>query len=163
MRFVALVGALVACVHAGLWFLSRDVVSAPNFTGQLASVSYAPFDGSADPRNGKRTTEARIRADLKTIAPLTHIVRTYSATNGMEMAPAVAQEFGLKVSVGAWIGRDADREEADRNERELRAVIDLGRRHRNIDSIVVGNETLYRGEQTVEDLVAKIQRVKRDT
>jgi exo-beta-1,3-glucanase (GH17 family)/cellulose synthase/poly-beta-1,6-N-acetylglucosamine synthase-like glycosyltransferase len=158
MRFVALVGALVACVYAGLWFLSRDVVSAPNFTGQLASVSYAPFDGSADPRSGKRTAEAQIRADLKTIAPLTHMVRTYSATNGMEMAPAVAQEFGLKVSLGAWIDKNAER-----NERELRAVIDLARRHRNIDSIVVGNETIYRGEQKVEDLVAKIQRAKRDT
>ena len=41
MRTVAAVIALVACVHAGLWAVSRDHISAPNFDGQLASVSYA--------------------------------------------------------------------------------------------------------------------------
>ena len=49
MRTVAAVIALVACVHAGLWALMRDDVRAPNFEGQLASVSYAPFNGSAHP------------------------------------------------------------------------------------------------------------------
>ena len=45
MRTVAAVIALVACVHAGLWALARDHISAPNVDGQLASVSYAPFEG----------------------------------------------------------------------------------------------------------------------
>ena len=76
MRFVALVGALVALLHAGLWALTQERVAAPNFDGQLASVSYTPFDGSAHPDSGTRTTIAQIRADLKTIAPYTRTVRT---------------------------------------------------------------------------------------
>ncbi len=52
MRTVAAVVALVACVHAGLWALMRDNVRAPNFDGQLASVSYAPFEGSVHPDAG---------------------------------------------------------------------------------------------------------------
>ncbi|MGH6739444.1 MAG: glycosyltransferase, partial [Bradyrhizobium sp.] len=72
--------------------------------------------------------------------------------------PSIAQEFGLRVSVGAWIDKNAER-----NDHEIRAVIDLARKHRNIESVVVGNETIYRGDQTVDDLIAKIQRVKRDT
>ena len=143
MRFVALVGAFVACLHAGFWALSRERVAAPNFTGQLASVSYTPFDGSAHPDSGTRTIAAQIRADLKAIAPYTRMVRTYSATGGAELVPAIANEFGLRVSIGAWIDKD-DR----RNERELRSVIDLARRSAAIDSIVVGNETIFRGEQT---------------
>jgi exo-beta-1,3-glucanase (GH17 family)/cellulose synthase/poly-beta-1,6-N-acetylglucosamine synthase-like glycosyltransferase len=158
MRFVALVGALVAGVHAGLWALSRDVSTAPEFTSPLASVSYTPFDGSAHPDSGRRSTVTQIRADLKTIAPYTRTVRTYSSTGGSELVPEVAREFGLRVSVGAWIDKFAER-----NEREIRAVIDLARSHRNIDSIVVGNETIYRGDQTVGELVRKIQRVKRET
>lgn len=142
MRVVALVGALVACVHAGLWALAQDTASAPNFTGQLASVSYTPFDGSADPRNNKLVTPAQVRADLKAIAPYTRMIRTYSATNGMEIVPAIAAEFGLRVSLGAWLDTDVKR-----NEREIEAVIKLARQHRNIDSIVVGNETIFRGEQ----------------
>ena len=52
MRTVAAVVALVACVHAGLWLLGREKVNAPNFDGQLASVSYAPFQGNVNPEDG---------------------------------------------------------------------------------------------------------------
>jgi exo-beta-1,3-glucanase (GH17 family)/cellulose synthase/poly-beta-1,6-N-acetylglucosamine synthase-like glycosyltransferase len=158
MRFVALVAAAVASVHLGLWALTRDVAVAPNISGQFASLSYTPFDGSAHPDSGKRSSIEQIRADLGVLAPYTRMVRTYSSTGGAELVPQVAQEFGLRVSVGAWIDKNTQR-----NDRELGAVIDLARRHRNIDSIVVGNETIYRGEQTVDELIRKIQRVKRDT
>jgi exo-beta-1,3-glucanase (GH17 family)/cellulose synthase/poly-beta-1,6-N-acetylglucosamine synthase-like glycosyltransferase len=158
MRFVALVAAVVACVHAGLWALSRDVSVAPGVSGQITSLSYTPFDGSAHPDSGRRSTVEQIRADLQVIAPYTRKVRTYSSTGGSELVPGIAQEFGLRVSVGAWVDKNADR-----NEREIRAVIELARKHRNITSIVVGNETIYRGDQTVEELIRKIQRVKRDT
>ena len=158
MRFVAVVGVLVACIHVGVWAVSRDVVSAPNFNGQLPSVSYTPFDGSAHPDSGRRSTAEQIRADLKAIAPYTKMVRTYSSTGGAELVPEVAREFGLRVSVGAWIDKNVDR-----NNREMRAVIELARKHRNIDSVVVGNETIFRGEQTIDELIRKIQRVKRET
>jgi exo-beta-1,3-glucanase (GH17 family)/cellulose synthase/poly-beta-1,6-N-acetylglucosamine synthase-like glycosyltransferase len=158
MRIVALVGAFVACLHAGFWALSREQANAPDFTGQLASVSYTPFDGSAHPDSGTRTTAAQIRADLEAIAPYTRMVRTYSSTGGTELVPAIANEFGLKTSIGAWIDKDDKR-----NERELRSVIELAKRNRNVDSVVVGNETIYRGEQTAEELIKKIQRVKRET
>jgi exo-beta-1,3-glucanase (GH17 family)/cellulose synthase/poly-beta-1,6-N-acetylglucosamine synthase-like glycosyltransferase len=158
MRFVAVVGVAVAIVHAGLWAASRHVISAPAFSGQLASVSYTPFDGSARAGSGRSATPEQIRADLGAIAPYTRMVRTYSSTGGSELVPEIAREFGLRVSVGAWIDRDSDR-----NEREMTAVIDLARKHRNIDSIVVGNETIYRGDQTVDQLIRKIHRVKRET
>jgi cellulose synthase/poly-beta-1,6-N-acetylglucosamine synthase-like glycosyltransferase/exo-beta-1,3-glucanase (GH17 family) len=141
MRIVAAVVALVACVHAALWFAGRTQIDAPTFDGQLASVSYAPFDGSTHPDKGGRATAARIRADLRVLAPYTRTLRTYSATDGVELVPAIASEFGLKVTAGAWLGPDRKR-----NDRELRAVVDLARRHSNVDGIVVGNETVYRGE-----------------
>ena len=53
------------------------------------------------------------------------------------------------------------------NEKEIETAIALAKRHRNIDSVIVGNETLYRNEvlhrgPTVPELIAKIQRVKRE-
>jgi exo-beta-1,3-glucanase (GH17 family) len=158
MRFVAVVGVVVALAHAGLWAASRHVISAPDFSGQLASVSYTPFDGSARAGSGRSASPEQIRADLAAIAPYTRTVRTYSSTGGAELVPEIAREFGLRVSVGAWIDRDNER-----NQREMSAVIDLVRKQRNIDSVVVGNETIYRGDQTVEELVKKIHRVKRET
>ena len=70
MRTVAAVLALVACVHAGMWALLRPEGKAPDFTGQLASISYSPFADSSHPDTGTRPTAEQIRADLKTI-PIT--------------------------------------------------------------------------------------------
>jgi hypothetical protein len=76
MRSVASVVALIACVQLGLWALLRGQATAPGFDGQLASVSYAPFDGRGHPDTDNRPTVARIRADLKILAPLTRAIPT---------------------------------------------------------------------------------------
>jgi exo-beta-1,3-glucanase (GH17 family)/cellulose synthase/poly-beta-1,6-N-acetylglucosamine synthase-like glycosyltransferase len=158
MRTVAAVIALMACVQAGLWALGRDSLNAPDIEGQLASVSYAPFASSTNPDEGGVATAEQIRADLKTLAPLTRAIRLYSSTGGVELVPGIAREFGLNVAVGAWIDKHADR-----NEREIEAAIDLAKRHSNVKSVIVGNETIYRDDQTVPELIKKIQRVKRAT
>ena len=156
MRLVAAICVLVTGAHIGLWQLARSELTAPDYRGQMASVSYTPFDGSAHPDSGKQTTIEQVRADLAAIAPTTRAVRTYSSTGGSELVPEVASEFGLKVSLGAWVDKFEDR-----NERELRAVIDLSRGFSSVNSIIVGNETIYRADQTVAELIKKIQRVKR--
>src|ERR1044071_7808727 len=123
MRTLAAVLALVACVHAGIWALLRPVGTAPDVTQQLASISYSPFADSSHPDRGVRPTAEQIRSDLRTIAPYTRAIRTYSATGGAELVPPIAAEFGLKVTVGAWILKDQDSEgksiksAVDRNER----------------------------------------------
>ena len=141
MRSVALVVALVACVHAGLWALLRDGADAPAFEGQFPSLSYSPYGSSQHPDAGERASVTQIRSDLRMLAPVTRAVRTYASTGGVELVPPVAQEFGLKVTAGAWLQSDTRR-----NEREIRSVIDLARRNPNINGIVVGNETIYRGD-----------------
>ncbi len=158
MRTVAAVLALVACVHAGLWASLRTKEAAPDFTGQLASVSYAPFVASAHPDWGERPTVEQIRADLKAIAPYTRAIRTYSSTGGAELVPPIAAEFGLKVTVGAWIDKNQER-----NEREIRSALDLARHNSNVNAIVVGNETMLRNETSVDDLIKLIQRVKKSS
>ena len=158
MRTVVAVLALVACVHAGLWALLRTKEVAPDFTGQLASVSYAPFADSSHPDTGQRPTAEQIRADLKAIAPYTRAIRTYSSTGGAELVPPIAAEFGLKVTVGAWIDKDKER-----NEREIRSALELARHNSNVNAIVVGNETTLRAEMTVDDLIQLIQKVKRQS
>lgn len=157
MRSALSAVALLACVHAGLWALGRSQIDAPGFEGPLPSVSYAPFEGAQHP-DKHQASAARIRADLRVLAPVTRAVRTYSSTGGVELVPGIANEYGLKVTVGAWIDKDNAR-----NEREMRSVIELARRNSNVDGIVVGNETVFRDEQKVDDLIKKIQRVKRET
>ncbi len=166
MRTVAAVLALVACVHAGLWASLRTKESAPDFTGQLASVSYAP---PTDPNSSETPTVEEIRADLKAIAPYTKAIRTYSATGGAELVPPIAAEFGLKVTVGAAILKDRDgagkpiESAVDRNEREIRSAIELARKNSNVKAIVVGNEAVLTKQITAEGLIAYIRKVKQSS
>jgi exo-beta-1,3-glucanase (GH17 family)/cellulose synthase/poly-beta-1,6-N-acetylglucosamine synthase-like glycosyltransferase len=155
MRAVVAVLLFVTAAHAALWGVFREKLPAPDFRGILPSVSYAPFDGTGHPDVDNIPNADRIRADMKTLAPLTRAIRLYSSTGGVELVPPIANEFGLKVTVGAWIDKNVDR-----NEREMLSAIDLAKRNSNVNGIVVGNETIYRGEQKIEDLIKLIQRVK---
>jgi exo-beta-1,3-glucanase (GH17 family)/cellulose synthase/poly-beta-1,6-N-acetylglucosamine synthase-like glycosyltransferase len=155
MRAVIAVLVFVTAAHAGLWGVLRDKQQAPEFRGILPSVSYAPFEGTAHPDVDNLPNADKVRADLKTLAPLTRAIRLYSSTGGVEIVPPIAAEVGLKVTVGAWIDKNVDR-----NEREMLSAIDLARRNSNVNGIVVGNETIYRGEQKIDDLIKLIQRVK---
>ncbi|WP_213775942.1 glycosyltransferase [Bradyrhizobium sp. dw_78] len=156
MRAIVAVLLFVTAVHAGLWALLRDKEQAPDFTGMLPSVSYAPFEGTAHPDVDNIPTAERIRADMKKLSTMTRAIRLYSSTGGVEMVPPIAAEFGLKVTVGAWIDKNPDR-----NEREIESAINLARHNSNVNGIVVGNETIYRGEQKVDDLIELIKRVKK--
>src|SRR5450631_2647766 len=158
MRAVVAVLLFVTAIHAAMWGVFRDKQEAPDFRGILPSVSYAPFEGTAHPDVDNIPSADKIRADMKKLATLTKAIRLYSSTGGVELVPPIANEFGLKVTVGAWIDKNTER-----NEREITAALDLARHNSNVIGIVVGNETVYRGEQKVDDLIELIQNVKKQT
>ena len=165
---VAVVVVLATALHASVWLLMHEQVSPPNADGVLASISFSPINPKHDGETDK-TSEAQIRSDLAAVAPYTRAVRTYSVSNGLDRVPQLASEVGLRVTLGAWIN-----EWEAQNEREIDKAIALANQYRNIDSVVVGNEAVFRAEQlhqgnpeydanhTVKDLIAKIQRVKRE-
>src|SRR5262249_9027014 len=169
MRSVVAVVALVVSVHAGLWALPHRQQAAANIDAPLASISYSPYTRSQHPDYGDRPTAEQIRADLKLLSPYTRVIRTYSSTGGGELVPAIAAEFGLKVTLGIWLSNenDADKKKSEaakeRNKREIEAGNALARRHSNINAIVVGNEVMLRGDMPVDDLIAIIKKVKRQT
>ena len=161
---VAVVVALATALHASVWLFLHERVSPPNASGVLSSVSFSPINPS---RNGEvdKTTEKQIRSDLAAVAPYTRAVRTYSVSNGLDLVPQLASEYGLRVTLGVWIN---DWEE--QNEREVETAVALAKHHRNIESIIVGNEAVFRSQalhkqdpnEVVRNLIAKIQRVKRE-
>src|SRR5262245_30383614 len=151
---VALV-AVATVLHAFVWYFTQSSIAPPD-TSEIASLSFSPLNPDADGLVDA-TDEAQIRSDLTAIAPYTRKIRTYSATNGMELVPDIAADFGIHVSQGIWL----DGQEV-RDEKEIEGGVALAKRHSNIDSLVVGNETIYRENLTVPELIAKIQRVKRE-
>src|SRR5258708_2034216 len=123
MRAVVAVLLFVTAAHAALCGVLQEKRQAPDFKGILPSVSYAPFEGTAHPDVDNIPNAEKIRADLKTLAPLTRAIRLYSSTGGVELVPPIANEVGLKVTVGAWIDKNVER-----NEREILSSINLAKR-----------------------------------
>ncbi|GAA3856066.1 glycosyltransferase [[Pseudomonas] carboxydohydrogena] len=156
MRAVIAVLICVAAAHAALWGLLEKKETAPDFRGLLPSVSYAPFEGSGHPDVDNIPSVEKIRDDLRKLSKITKAIRLYSSTGGVELVPPIANEFGLKVTVGAWLDKNLDR-----NEREIAAAIDLAKHNSNVVAVVVGNETLYRADLKVDELIDYVQRVKR--
>src|SRR6266436_440534 len=190
MRSVAVVVALVACLHTGVWALRQTQTSAPGFDGILNSVSYSPFTTAVHPDlEGSRPPEERIRAELRAIAPYARAIRLYSSTGGVEQVPKIAAEFGLKVTLGIWLDKTDRRSDkapppefdpgcknrlerdmagvlnvkcTSRNIREITSAVDLLRKNRNVNGVMVGNETLFRRDLTADQLAEVVKRVKRE-
>jgi exo-beta-1,3-glucanase (GH17 family) len=103
---------------------------------------------------GSVLSEDQIRRRMKIIQPYTKWVRSFSCIEGNELIPKIAKEFGLKTLVGAWLGKDSEK-----NEQEISALIALAKEG-YVDIAAVGNEVLYREDLTEEELLVFINRVK---
>lgn len=118
----------------------------------IHGLCFSPY---ADGQNiGDLLSESQVRERMTVIKPHTKWVRSFSCTNGNEFIPKVAREEGLKTMVGAWIGSDKAS-----NEKEISALIELGK-NGLVDVAAVGNEVLLRNEQTKDELIGYIKRVK---
>lgn len=117
----------------------------------LCFSAYLP---GQSPEDHAQLSAEQIRDRLRIIAPHTRWIRTFSCSEGNELAPAIAHELGLKTLVGAWL--DADQE---RNERELAKVVELAQAG-HCDLVAVGNEVLLRGELPEDAIIAAVERVK---
>jgi glucan 1,3-beta-glucosidase len=104
-------------------------------------------------------TPAEIEEDLRLLATVSGCVRTYGLDHGLEAVPAIARQLGLRVVLGAWIGRDARA-----NDTQLTRALALAHEHRDvIDTLIVGNEVLLRRELAPEALAALLARAKRES
>ncbi|MBT8287562.1 MAG: glycosyl hydrolase [Flavobacteriaceae bacterium] len=103
---------------------------------------------------GDIISEEQVRRRIEIIKPYTKWIRSFSCTDGNEIIPKVAKEYGLKTLVGAWLGDDPEI-----NEREVAGIIELAK-DGYVDIAAVGNEVLYRNELNETELLSFINRVK---
>lgn len=131
----------------------RDLYRRVLETG-IHGLCFSPYQEGQKP--GDQLTEAQIRRRIEIIQPYTKWVRSFSCTEGNELIPKIAKEYGLKTFVGAWLGDDSEI-----NEKELNGLIKLSNEG-YVDLAAVGNEVLYRGDLTEEELLSFIIRAKKE-
>lgn len=84
-------------------------------------------------------------------------IRIFSSTHGFEQIPEIANQYGLKVVPSAWIGRNS----IDNNE-EISSLINVANQNSNIPFVIVGSETLLRGDISKEQLKQYLLQVKQN-
>lgn len=133
------------------WRGTAQPLPEPDIT-RLDCVSYA-HPGDLFEWDGPRTIPpAVIESDLTALARISGCVRTYSTGDGQDVVVQVAEKLGLKVTLGAWLSHDADR-----NRAEVDRAVALANAHpQTIRTLVLGNETLLRREMSAGDLIAII-------
>lgn len=144
---------------ASTWQSSRPVTLPDARQALIPCVSYAPFRRAGetpfDPT--LRISVAAIEDDLRRLATVTGCIRTYGTGHGLDTVPAVARKLGLKVLLGAWIGRDPAA-----NARELERALALARDYRDtVQLLIVGNEVLLRQEMEAVALAGLLAEARR--
>lgn len=118
----------------------------------MHGLCFSPYEEGQAP--GDQISEKQIRRRMKIIKPYTKWIRSFSCTEGNELIPIIAKEFGIKTLVGAWLGDDAEI-----NKKEISGLIKLAK-NGFVDIAAVGNEVMYRKDLTEDELLAFMYQVK---
>ena len=145
----------IAALFAGIWALYNRPVSAPDWPEQISGYSFSPFRQGQNPQTNTYPSDAEMRADLELLTKQTDNIRTYSVDGSLANIPQLAEELGLRVTLGIWISPDLQR-----NEREIAKAIEIANSSRSVVRVVVGNEALFRSEIEPEELIAYLDRVR---
>ena len=119
---------------------------------KMHGICFSPYEGEQEP--GDPISEEQVRRKLALLQPHTRWIRVFSCTEGNDMIPQLAREYGFKTLVGAWLGEDKKK-----NEEEVARLIELARAG-FVDVAAVGNEVMYREEMEESELLEYILRVK---
>lgn len=119
----------------------------------MHGLCFSPYEEGQKP--GTQITEEQIRRRIEIIKPYTKWIRSFSCTEGNEAIPRIAKEYGIKTLVGAGLGDDAEI-----NKQEIAGLIKLAKEG-HVDIAAVGNEVMYRGDLTEDELLDFMNQVKK--
>ncbi|MBR0656017.1 glycosyltransferase [Plastoroseomonas arctica] len=150
--------ALVTLAHLGTWWALNRPAQIAEFRGQVAGLAFAPYQRGQSAEGDRWPSADEIASDLRVVAPHTRNIRSYAVHGGLERIPelAAAQGLDLRVALGAWLDRHLDR-----NAVEIRSLIDTARANRNVNRVIVGNESILRGDLTPAQLIGYMEQVRR--
>ena len=119
---------------------------------KIHGICFSVYDENQKP--GDDISDEQILKKLEIIKPHVKWIRTFSCSDENMRIPILAKELGFKTLVGAWLGKDLDK-----NQIEVEKLIELCNND-YIDVAAVGNEVMYRKDLSQEKLIEYIEYVK---
>ena len=155
-------GLLITFLMGGLTVLLWAVVNQPDveppWPTTIQGFCFSPMRATQTPMKGQFPSTAEIDEDLALLAGEAFAVRTYTVESTLGEVAPLAGAHQLNVMLGAWISQN----EAE-NKAEIEKLIKVYREnHDHVVRVIVGNEALLRGDQTVEQMIDYLKRVRAD-
>jgi exo-beta-1,3-glucanase (GH17 family)/cellulose synthase/poly-beta-1,6-N-acetylglucosamine synthase-like glycosyltransferase len=150
-----IIAAVFATLTFAVWAYLNRPTREPPWPARIQGFAFSPFRANEDPTHFEMPTDAEIDADLALLEGKVNAVRTYSVGATLADVPELADRHGLNVALGAWLDSHLDK-----NEEQLKTLIDLASSHQNVVRVVVGNEVLYRGDLAVAQLEQYLDRAR---
>ncbi len=118
----------------------------------MHGICFSIYEDGQKP--GDLISEAQVERRIEILKPHTSWIRSFSCIEGNEHVARIAHQHSLKTMVGAWLSADLDL-----NEKEINGLIGLAKEG-VVNIAAVGNEVLYRGDLSADQLLEYINRVK---
>ena len=149
---IALLFALGTCA---IWAYINRPEAEPEWPHRVQGFAFSPYQEHENAMNNEYPTREEIVRDLDLLKDKTKAIRTYDVEGTIALVPELAEERGLNVTLGIWLDH-----RLEHNELEIQKGIELARAHKNIVRVIVGNESMLRGDMSVVDFVKYLDRVR---
>lgn len=153
LKRLTLIIALILCANFSIWALVNQSVSERAWGGIINGLSYSAYQATD---TSAYRSDDDLDKDMQALAGHTLAIRLYGVGSGLDRIVGIAARHGIMVNLGAWISRDPVA-----NEREISQAVEVARNNPNVKRLIIGNESLLREDIAVADLIAFIERVKR--
>jgi exo-beta-1,3-glucanase (GH17 family)/cellulose synthase/poly-beta-1,6-N-acetylglucosamine synthase-like glycosyltransferase len=151
---IAVLVGLAAIVIAG-WAYYNKPISAPPWPEHIPGFSYSPFRDGQGPIEKVYPTRQQIRDDMKLLSRYSDKVRMYTLEGNLTQIPNLAAEQGMQVTLGVWLS-DNKAENAE----QMARAIEVANSSKNVNLVVVGNETQYRNALKIEELIQYVDAMR---
>jgi cellulose synthase/poly-beta-1,6-N-acetylglucosamine synthase-like glycosyltransferase/exo-beta-1,3-glucanase (GH17 family) len=151
----ALLALAVVAANLAVWSWLNRPLDAPDWEGPVEGMAYNFYQRDQSPLRKELPSDDEVAADMKLLSAHTKRIRTYTAAE-LERLPDLAAQQGLRVTAGAWLDQ-----RKDNNAVELEALARAVKRNRQIDRVLLGNETVLLGRLKPEELVAYVKQMRR--
>lgn len=138
-----------------LWSYANRPHPEPPWPQRIQGFAFSPFRADQDAVAGVFPSAGQIDADLRLLAGKTHAVRTYSVDGTLADVPRLAARHGINVALGMWLDR-----RLETNAVQIEKGIALARAHKNVVRVIVGNETMLRGDLPPATLYGYLDHVR---
>jgi len=148
----------IAFLTVALWAYSNRPAQEPPWPEVIPGFAFSPFQKGQDPFEETYPTLEQIDSDLQLLSGHTHAIRTYTVDGVFAKIPALAQKHGINIALGAWLDKDKQK-----NTREIETLLKVAVNNpRNVVRVIAGNESLLRGDLSVEELSGYLDYVRRE-